>query len=122
MGCVDRKKKEASDGGRATRTVFLPVDRARVRHAAGDWSCGYPSIRGGLLGCEGQVNTPHDVNAIKTALVSRLLRHVLGIGFDPEATLSDDELLRIKEEEDKKAKEAAQAAKAAKGGARATPK
>ncbi|CAN0326357.1 unnamed protein product, partial [Ectocarpus sp. 4 AP-2014] len=122
MGCVDRKKKEASDGGRATRTVFLSVDRARVRDAAGDGSCGYHSIRGGLLGCKGQVNTPHDMNAIKTALVSRLLRHVLGIGFDPEATLSDDELLMIKEEEDKKAKEAAQAAKAAKGGARATPK
>ncbi|CBJ33509.1 expressed unknown protein [Ectocarpus siliculosus] len=130
MECVERKKKETSDGGRETRTVFLPVDRARVKHAAGDGSCGYHSIRGGLLGCKGQVNTPHDVDAIKTALVSCLLRHVLGTKFDPEATLSGDEkrgvskakLLRIKEEEDEKAKEAAEAAKAAKGGARAAPK
>ncbi|CAM9961774.1 unnamed protein product, partial [Ectocarpus sp. 4 AP-2014] len=122
MECVDRKKKEASDGGRTTRTVFLPVDRARVRHAAGDGSCGYHSIRGGLLGCKGHVNTPHDVDAIKTALVPRLLRHVLGTEIDPEATLSDDELHIFKGEEDKKTKEAAEAAKAAKGGARPTHK
>ncbi|CAN0191841.1 unnamed protein product [Ectocarpus sp. 12 AP-2014] len=97
MECVDRKKKEASDGGRATRTVFLPVDRARVKHAAGDGSCGYHSIRGGLLGCRGQVHTPHGVDAIKTALVSRLLRHVLGTEFDPEATLEDDEVTKGKD-------------------------
>ncbi|CAN0499019.1 unnamed protein product, partial [Ectocarpus sp. 12 AP-2014] len=122
MECVDRKKKEASDSGRATPTVSFPVDRARVKHTAGDGLCGYHSIRGGVLGCKGQLHTPHGVDAIKTALVSRLLRHVLGTEFDPEATLEDDELLRIKEEEDKKAKEEAEAAKAAKGGARATPK
>ncbi|CBJ32906.1 hypothetical protein Esi_0389_0013 [Ectocarpus siliculosus] len=122
MECVERKKKEASDGGRETRTVFLPVDRARAKHAAGDGSCGYHSIRGGLLECKGHLNTPHDVDAIKTALVSCLLRHVLPTKFDPEATLSGDELLRIKEEEDEKAKETAEAAKAAKGGARAAPK
>ncbi|CAB1105885.1 unnamed protein product [Ectocarpus sp. CCAP 1310/34] len=49
---------------------------------------------GGLLECNGQVNTPHDVDAIKTALISRLLRHVLGTEFNPEATLSDDEVTK----------------------------
>ncbi|CAN0566599.1 unnamed protein product, partial [Ectocarpus sp. 12 AP-2014] len=89
--CVDTAQRKTSERARQARNVYLPPGKARVKHADQDGKCAYHAIRGGLLRCVGQAKTP-PVPAIKTALVSSLLHHVIGTACDPEATLSGDEL------------------------------